>query len=75
MRCEGCKLRSPLLSGREKEILRLVAEGLSNQAIGETLTISVRTVVAHRGRVMQKLNFASVVDLVRYAVRNHLVDP
>jgi len=60
---------------REKEVLRLVAEGKSNQAISETLKISVRTVEAHRSRVMLKLNLASVAELVRYAVRNHMVDP
>jgi DNA-binding CsgD family transcriptional regulator len=62
-------------SDREKEVLRLVAEGMSNQAIGERLKISVRTVEAHRSRVMLKLNLVSVAELVRYAVRNHLVDP
>jgi DNA-binding NarL/FixJ family response regulator len=68
-------MRSALLSNREKEVLRLVAEGMSNQAIGEALTISVRTVEAHRSRIMLKLNLASVAELVRYAVRNQLIDP
>jgi two-component system, NarL family, response regulator NreC len=62
-------------SNREKEVLRLVAKGLSNQAIGEMLKISVRTVEAHRSRIMLKLNLASVAELVRHAVRNHMVDP
>jgi DNA-binding CsgD family transcriptional regulator len=68
-------MRSSLPSDREKQILRMVADGKSNQAIGQILKISVRTVEAHRSRVMLKLNLASVVELVRYAVRNHLVDP
>jgi DNA-binding CsgD family transcriptional regulator len=68
-------MRSALLSDREKEVVRLVAEGLSNQSIAERLNISVRTVEAHRSRVMLKLNLASVAELVRYAVRNHLIDP
>jgi DNA-binding NarL/FixJ family response regulator len=72
---EGCKLRSLGPSDREKEVLRLVAEGMSNQAIGERLKISVRTVEAHRSRIMLKLNLASVAELVRYAVRNQLIDP
>ena len=55
--------------------MRLVAEGLSNQAIGQALKISVRTVEAHRSRIMLKLNLASVAELVRYALRNHLADP
>jgi DNA-binding CsgD family transcriptional regulator len=68
-------VRSLALSGREKEVLRLVAEGLSNQAIGQTLQISTRTVEAHRSRVMHKLSFGSVADLVRYAVRKRFVEP
>ena len=68
-------MRSALLSDREKEVVRLVAEGMSNQAIGERLKISVRTVEAHRSRIMLKLNLRSVAELVRYAVRNQLIDP
>ena len=68
-------MRSLVPSDREKEVLCLVAEGMSNQAIGERLKISVRTVEAHRGRIMLKLNLASVAELVRYAVRSHMVDP
>jgi DNA-binding NarL/FixJ family response regulator len=64
-----------MLSSREKEVLRLVAEGSSNQDIGDALKISVRTVEAHRSRVMLKLSLASVAELVRYAVRNQLIDP
>jgi DNA-binding CsgD family transcriptional regulator len=68
-------MRSAVLSDREKEVVRLVAEGMSNQAIGERLKISVRTVEAHRSRIMLKLNLASVAELVRYAVRNRLIAP
>lgn len=71
----GVKMRSLLLSGRETEVLRLVAEGESNRAIGELLNISVRTVEAHRSRLMLKLNLSSVTELVRYALRNHLTAP
>ena len=56
-------------------MLRLVADGMSNQAIGPSLKISARTVEAHRSRIMLKLNLASVAELVRYAVRNQMVDP
>ena len=70
----GCDVRSLVPSSREKEVLRLVAEGMSNQTIGKTLKISVRTVEAHRNRVMLKLNLGSVAELVRYALRNHLVE-
>jgi DNA-binding NarL/FixJ family response regulator len=68
-------MRSALLSDREKEVVRFVAEGMSNRTIGKSLKISVRTVEAHRSRIMLKLNLTSVADLVRYAVRNQLIDP
>ena len=68
-------MRSLTPSARENEVLRLVAEGMSNQGIGESLKISVRTVEAHRSRIMLKLKLASVAELVRYAVRNHMIDP
>jgi DNA-binding NarL/FixJ family response regulator len=70
-----CKLRSLVLTSRERDVVRLVAEGMSNRGIGETLRISTRTVESHRGRLMLKLSFGSVAELVRYAVRNHMVDP
>ena len=71
----GCGMRSSLLSARETAVLRMVAEGMSNKAISETLKISVRTVEAHRSRLGLKLNLGSVTELVRYAIRNHLVPP
>jgi DNA-binding CsgD family transcriptional regulator len=55
--------------------MRLVAEGMSSRGIGETLRISTHTVESYRGRLMLKLRFGSVAELVRYAVRNHMVDP
>jgi DNA-binding CsgD family transcriptional regulator len=71
----GCRLRSLFLTNREGQVLFLVAEGMSNRVIAEILMISTHTVHAHRARVMLKLNFGSIAELVRYAVRNHLVDP
>jgi two-component system response regulator NreC len=68
-------MRSLLLSVRETGVLRMVADGMSNKSISEALKISVRTVEAHRSRLMLKLNLGSVPELVRYALRNHLVDP
>jgi DNA-binding NarL/FixJ family response regulator len=47
----GCRMRSFLLSVREADVLRMVAEGISNKAVGEALKISVRTVEAHRDRL------------------------
>jgi DNA-binding NarL/FixJ family response regulator len=61
------------LSGREREIVRLLAEGKSNKEVAATLVISVKTVETHRHRIMQKLDLGSVVELVHYALRNHLV--
>lgn len=63
-----------LLTSREREVLQLIAEGKTNKEIATTLTLSVYTVEAHRGRVMEKLNLHSTGELVRFAVRNGLVD-
>ena len=62
-----------LLSHREREVLRLVAEGKSNKDISSVLGISVRTVETYRSRLMLKLQATSIVHLVHYAIRNHIV--
>jgi len=63
-----------LLTSREREILQLVAEGKTNKEIATTLRLSVYTVDGHRTRIMDKLNLHSVGELVRFAVRNGLID-
>ncbi len=63
------------LSSREREVLKLVAEGCTNQDIADQLVLSVKTVQAHRARLMEKLGLRDVTHLVRYAVRRGLVDP
>jgi two-component system response regulator NreC len=63
-----------LLSSREREVLQMIAEGKTNKDIATTLNLSVYTVDAHRGRIMEKLNLHSVGELVRFAVRKGLVD-
>ena len=63
-----------LLTPRERETLQLVAEGKSNKDIAGVLNLSVYTVDAHRGRIMEKLNLHSINELVRFAVRNGLID-
>lgn len=63
------------LSAREREVAALLARGKSNKQIGSMLTISTRTVESHRARIMLKLDLHSVSDLVRYAVRNNLIQP
>lgn len=65
---------SPLTS-REREVARLLAHGRANRDVATALGISVKTVESHRANLMRKLELASIVDLVRYAVRNRLVDP
>ena len=63
-----------LLTSREREVLQMIAEGKTNKEIATVLNLSVYTVDAHRGRIMEKLNVHSVTDLVRFAVRAGLVD-
>ncbi len=63
-----------LLSSREREVLQMLAEGKTNKEIAGALNLSVYTVDAHRGRIMEKLNLHSINELVRFAVRNGLVD-
>ncbi len=62
-----------VLSPREREILQLIAEGNANATIAEKLTLSVRTVEAHRAHIMSKLRFNSQADLVRYAMQQGLI--
>jgi len=63
-----------LLTSREREVLQLLAEGKTNKEIAGVLNLSVYTVDAHRGRIMEKLNLHSINDLVRFAVRNGLIE-
>lgn len=62
------------LTEREVEILKCVAEGLSNKEIGDKLFISPRTVDTHRTNVMQKLELHNVAGMVRFAIQNGLLD-
>lgn len=61
------------LTAREREIVQLIAEGNSNKQIALLLQISVKTVETHRSAAMRKLALRSTADLVRYAVRNKLI--
>jgi DNA-binding NarL/FixJ family response regulator len=63
-----------VLSGREREIVRLLAGGSTNKEIARALAISTRTAETHRHNVMRKMRFESLSDLVRYAVRNQIVE-
>jgi two-component system response regulator NreC len=62
------------LSGREQEVLKLIAEGKTNKEIATHLNLSVYTVDSHRGKIMEKLNLHSAGELVRFAMKNGLVD-
>src|SRR5207247_10383238 len=62
------------LSDREREVLRLLALGHTNQEIAEQLFISVRTAETHRAHVMQKLRLTSRAELVRYALAQGLLE-
>lgn len=66
--------KSDVLTNREKEVLILIAEGLTNQQIASQLYISEKTVDRHRENTMRKLNLHSRVMLVKYALRKGLID-
>lgn len=61
------------LTEREVEVLRLVAQGLSNREIADRLFISIKTVQAHRSNIMEKLNLHDRVELAKYALRKGLI--
>jgi len=63
-----------LLSSREREVLQMIAEGKTNKDIANVLNLSVYTVDAHRGHIMEKLNLHSTTELVRFAIRNGLTE-
>jgi DNA-binding NarL/FixJ family response regulator len=63
----------PLLSDREREVLVLIAEGLSNKEVADRLGIGVRTAETHRERLMRKLNIRTVAGLTKFAVARGLV--
>jgi DNA-binding NarL/FixJ family response regulator len=63
------------LTHREREIVQQVAEGRLNKEVAARLNISIKTVETHRASAMRKLKLKTTADLVRYAVRNHLIQP
>ena len=63
-----------VLSRREQQVLEAVAQGFTNQQIGEQLGISPKTVARHRERIMNKLNLHSSTELVKFAIRTGLID-
>ena len=63
------------LSPREREIVQLLAEGKSSKEIARLLSIAVTTAETHRGNIMRKMGFESISDVVRYAIKNKMIDP
>jgi DNA-binding NarL/FixJ family response regulator len=72
---EPVALGAERLTSREREIVQLLAEGNSNKGIATRLNLSVKTVETHRAAVMRKLELSSLADLIRFAIRNHIVEP
>jgi DNA-binding NarL/FixJ family response regulator len=64
-----------LLSPRERMVVQLIAEGNSNKEIGSILNVSVKTVESQRSSAMKKIDVSSTASLVRYAIRNKIIEP
>lgn len=73
-RGEGLTPKNERLSEREMEVLVYIAKGVPNPQIADQLFISPRTVDAHRSNIMKKMEFNSTADLVKYAVKNKLIE-
>lgn len=63
------------LTSREREVLQLLAEGRTNKQIASDLQLTVKTVETHRMNLMRKIGAHSVADVVRYAIRNQIIEP
>jgi DNA-binding NarL/FixJ family response regulator len=68
------KTAEKMLTPRERQILKLLAEGKANKEVATALGLSVKTVEAHRANLMRKLDLRSLTELIHFAIRNHLVD-
>jgi two-component system response regulator NreC len=62
------------LSSREQEVLRLFSQGKSNRDIADELFISTRTVESHKNHIMQKLELKTIVDLIKFAIKNGILE-
>src|SRR5271166_47246 len=74
-RAETAEVSRSRLTTREREIVQFLAEGKSNKEVAQTLNISIKTAETHRTNIMNKLDLRSITELVRYAVRNNIVEP
>ena len=71
----GETLPAKVLTSREDEVVKLIAEGHSSKDIAERLTISIKTVERHRANILEKLGMRDRTELTRYAIRVGLVEP
>jgi DNA-binding NarL/FixJ family response regulator len=69
------ELEGTTLTGREVQVIQLLAGGKSNKQVADDLGVSTRTVESHRNHIMRKMNFTSFSDLIRFAVRANLIEP
>ncbi|WP_245617200.1 LuxR C-terminal-related transcriptional regulator [Amycolatopsis taiwanensis] len=72
---QGKRIPEAILTPREEEIVKLIAEGNSAKEIADALVISVKTVDRHRANILQKLGMRDRLELTRYAIRTGLVEP
>jgi len=70
----GDIVKKQQLTSREKEILKLYVEGYTNSEIAEKLNLSVYTIKTHKNNIMQKYNFKSTVEMIKFALRNNIVE-
>lgn len=71
---DGGDAANAALTAREREVLRLIAQGLKNREIAATLSIAVKTVETHRTKIMQKLDLHNSAELAAYAIRRGLIE-
>jgi len=67
--------RENRLSSREREVLQLLSEGKSSKEMASALGITLKTAATHRSHLMRKMKVSNVTHLVRYAVRNLIIEP
>jgi DNA-binding NarL/FixJ family response regulator len=71
---ENVSFYDNLITSREKQVLKMICEGLTNEKIAAVLSISIRTVDTHRTNLLTKLKLPNTASLVRFAVENKLID-
>ena len=64
--------QTPTITEREKQVVKLLVDGYSNEEVGKILNLSRRTIEAHRSRIMLKLNLHSLPELVKYSIQTEL---